>query len=65
MRVKYIWDAFEERNVEELATLIVLGLVPLDDGVFDLTDPVQIAVDFLRTMDEEESLGPVFVVCES
>jgi len=39
-------------------------LVPLDDNVFELADPVQIAIDLLRTVNEEESLCPVFIVVE-
>ena len=42
-----IRHSLEEGEVEEFAPLVVFGLVPLDYGVFQLTDPVQIAVNFL------------------
>jgi hypothetical protein len=60
-----LWGkTLHEAQVKDLFALEVALLVPLDDGVFELTDPIQVAVDLLGAVAEEEALRPVFVVGE-
>ena len=41
---------------------VVLRLVPLNNNIFKFADSVQIAVDLLRTVNEKETSGPIFVI---
>ena len=64
LKIDVIWDTLKEGEIEELSPLIIFGLIPFDDCVLKLTDTVQVTVDLLRTVDEEKTLRPIFIVGE-